>query len=93
MFAKNANGRPIKAHVTPTHFARLPTKAKVIEDKPLADEDRMEAPEITPGAITSTLSGPRGSQVGSHSSVSILADSALPPRSFQSSGKSSNEVV
>ena len=43
-------------------------------------------PDTTPGASTNTLSGPRGSQVGSHSSVRILADSPRPPSSFQASG-------
>ncbi|TNC14891.1 hypothetical protein FF100_04750 [Methylobacterium terricola] len=50
MFAKNASGRAIKAQATPVHYGRLPTKVKIVEDKPLAEEDRMEAPEITPGA-------------------------------------------
>ena len=43
-------------------------------------------PAITPGAITSTLSGPRGSQAGSHSFSRIFAESARPPSSFHSSG-------
>ena len=45
-----------------------------------------EVPDMTPGAITRTLSGPRGSQVGSHSSSRMRAESARPPSSFHSSG-------
>jgi len=50
-------------------------------------------PDRTPGAITSTLSGPSGSQVGSHSRVRILAESPRPPSSFHSSGKGCHDVV
>lgn len=60
MFAKNASGRAIKAQATPVHFGRLPTKVKVVEDKPLADEDRMEAPEIKPGAPRKLPKGAKG---------------------------------
>src|SRR5262245_50649615 len=50
-------------------------------------------PESTPGAITSTLPGPSGSQVGSHSSSRMRAESARPPRSFHASGKGTISAV
>jgi len=50
-------------------------------------------PERTPGAITSRLSGPSGSQAASHSSSRIRAERPRPPSNFQASGNASMLAV
>ena len=52
-----------------------------------------DVPASTPGAMTSTLSGPSGSQLGSHSASRIFEERPRPPSSFQSAGRGSISTV
>src|SRR3990172_3412280 len=71
----------------------MPPVNGLLQPTEIRPEVGAEEPDSTPGASTRILSGPRGSQAGSHSFNRILADSARPPRNFQSAGNSSVVTV
>ena len=82
-----------KAHGTPAFASLMPPVSGLLAPTDMRPEVGAEVPERTPGANTNTLSGPSGSQVGSHSSSRIRADSARPPSIFQASGYGSVVAV